>query len=66
MIVQRILIALPSTHLAERGIRHVATLVNKKEKSVFSVTERDELLFFNKIVPDINKRFKMYQIYPSH
>ncbi|CAG9790258.1 unnamed protein product [Diatraea saccharalis] len=66
LIVQRFLIAFPSSYLAERGFSAVATLVTKKRNRLH-VTERGDLrLFLSKIEPDINKLLKMHQIQPSH
>lgn len=65
-IVQRFLLAFPSSYLAERGFSAVATLVTKKRNRLH-VTERGDLrLFLSKIEPDINKLLKMHQIQPSH
>lgn len=65
-IVQRFLIAFPSSYLAERGFSAVATLVTKKRNRL-NVTERGDLrLFLSKIEPDINKLLQMHQIQPSH
>ena len=65
-IVQRFLIAFPSSYLAERRFSAVVTLVTKKRNRLH-VTERGDLwLFLSKIEPDINKIFKMHQIQPFH
>ena len=65
-IVQRFLIAFPSSYLAEHGFSPVAMLITKK-RNRFHVTQRCVLwLFLSKIVPDINKLLKMHQIQLSH
>ena len=55
-IVQRFLIAFPSSYLPEREFIAVATLVTKKRNRLS--------LFLSKIEPDINKLLKMHQIQP--
>lgn len=63
-IVQRFLIAFPSSYLCERGFSAVATLLTKKRNRLH-VTERGDLrLFLSKFEPDINKLVKNHQIHP--
>jgi zinc finger BED domain-containing protein 5/7/8/9 len=65
-IVQRFLIAFPSSYLSERGFSAVATLVTKKRNRLL-VTERGDLrLFLSKFEPDINKLVNGHQVHPSH
>ncbi|GBP22268.1 SCAN domain-containing protein 3 [Eumeta japonica] len=65
-IVERFLIAFPSSYLCERGFSAVTTLLTKK-RSYLQVTKRGDLrLILSKIEPDINKLIKYHQIHPSH
>lgn len=65
-IVERFLIAFPSSYLCERGFSAVTTLLTKKRNHL-QVTKRGDLrLFLSKIEPDINKLIKYHQIHPSH
>ncbi|XP_025421086.1 protein FAM200A-like [Sipha flava] len=65
-IVQRFLIAFPSSYLYERGLSAVATLLTKKRNQLL-VTERGDLrLFLSKFEPDINKLVNAHQVHPSH
>lgn len=65
-IVQRFLIAFPSSYLCERGFSAVATMLTKKRNRLH-VTERGDLrLFLSKLEPDVNKLVKKHQIHPSH
>lgn len=65
-IVQRFLIAFPSSYLCERGFSAVATLLTKKRNRLH-ITDRGDLrLFLSKFEPDINKLVKNHQIHPSH
>lgn len=65
-IVQRFLIAFPSSYLSERGFSAVATLLTKKRNRLL-VTERGDLrLFLSKFEPDINKLVNAHQVHPSH
>ncbi|XP_045506308.1 SCAN domain-containing protein 3-like [Colias croceus] len=65
-IVQRFLIAFPSSYLCELGFSAVATLLTKKRNRL-RVTERGDLrLFFSKLEPDINKLIEQHQIQTSH
>ncbi|XP_014481742.1 PREDICTED: SCAN domain-containing protein 3-like [Dinoponera quadriceps] len=65
-VVQRFLIAFPSSYLCERGFSVVATLLTKKRNRL-QVTERGDLrLISSEFEPDINKLVKTHQIHPSH
>ena len=65
-MVQKFLIAFPSSYLAERGFSAVANLLSKKRNRLH-VTERGDLrLFLTKFDPDVNKLSKMHQCHPSH
>ncbi|XP_025411130.1 uncharacterized protein LOC112684046 [Sipha flava] len=65
-IVQRFLIAFPSSYLSERGFSAVATLLTKKRNRLL-VTERGDLrLFLSKFEPPINKLVNAHQVHPSH
>nr|XP_042895582.1 SCAN domain-containing protein 3-like [Parasteatoda tepidariorum] len=56
-IVERFLIAFPSSYLCERGFSAVKTLQTKRG---------DLRLSLGKIEPDINKLIKYHQIHPAH
>lgn len=65
-IVERFLIAFPSSYMCERGFSAVTNIVTKK-RSRFQVSERGDLrLFLSEIKPDIDKLIKNHQIHPSH
>lgn len=65
-IVERFLIAFPSSYLCERGFSAVTTLLTKKRNHLQAAKPGDLRLFLSKIEPDINKLIKYHQIHPSH
>lgn len=65
-IVQKFLIAFPSSYMAERGFSAVANLLSKKRNRLH-ITERGDLrLMLTKLEPDINKLLTLHQPQPSH
>lgn len=65
-IVQKLLIAFPSSYMAERGFSAVANLLSKKRNRLH-ITERGDLrLMLTKLEPDINNLLKLHQPQPSH
>ncbi|KAL4090872.1 hypothetical protein QTP88_025634 [Uroleucon formosanum] len=65
-IVQRFLIAFPSSYFSERGFSAVAILLTKKRNRLL-VTERGDLrLFLSEFEPDINELVNAHQVHPSH
>lgn len=65
-IVQKFLIAFPSSYLVERGFSAVANLLSKKRNRL-QITEREDLrLVLTKMKPDVNRLLNLHQPQPSH
>lgn len=65
-IVQKFLIAFPSSYMAERAFSAVTDLLSKKRNRLH-ITERGDLrLMLTKLEPDINKLVTLHQPQPSH
>lgn len=65
-IVQKLLIAFPSSYLVEKSFSAVTNLLTKK-RSRLNITERGDLrLFLTKLKPNIDNLLSIHQVHPSH
>ncbi|XP_026471713.1 SCAN domain-containing protein 3-like [Ctenocephalides felis] len=66
LVVQKFLLAFPSSYLCERGFSTVTMLLTKNRNQL-QITKRGDLrLFLSAMEPDIDKLVKNHQIHPSH
>uniref|UniRef100_G1KVP8 SCAN domain-containing protein 3 n=1 Tax=Anolis carolinensis TaxID=28377 RepID=G1KVP8_ANOCA len=65
-VIQKFLIAFPSSYLVERGFSAVTNLLTKKRNQLQIVNRGDLRLLLMKIEPRITKLVAAYQVHPSH
>lgn len=65
-VIQKFLIAFPSTYLVERGFSAVTNLLTKKRNRLQIVDRGDLRLLLTKIEPRIPKLVAAHQVHPSH
>jgi len=65
-VIQKFLIAFPSSYLVERGFSAVTNLLTKKRNQLQIVNRGDLRLLLTKIEPRITKLVAAHQVHPSH
>uniref|UniRef100_A0A5S6QLU3 DUF4371 domain-containing protein n=1 Tax=Trichuris muris TaxID=70415 RepID=A0A5S6QLU3_TRIMR len=65
-IVEKLLIAFPSSYLAERGFSAVTDLLSKKRNRLQIVKRGDLRIMLTNINPDVKKLASLHQAHPSH
>ncbi|XP_053159163.1 LOW QUALITY PROTEIN: protein ZBED8 [Hemicordylus capensis] len=65
-IVQKLLIAFPSSYLVERGFSAVTTLITKKRNRLQIANCGDLRMLLTNMEPNIDKLLESHQAHPSH
>ncbi|XP_053894463.1 SCAN domain-containing protein 3-like, partial [Malaclemys terrapin pileata] len=65
-IVQKFLIAFPSSYLVESGFSAVTNLLTRKRNRLQIANRGDLRMLLTKIEPNINKLIAAHQVHPSH
>ncbi|GBP24494.1 SCAN domain-containing protein 3 [Eumeta japonica] len=65
-IVQKLLVAFPSSHVVEKSFSVVANLLTKKRSRLNIIKRGDLRLFLTKLKPNIDNFLSIHQVHPSH
>ncbi|KAG0438169.1 SCAN domain-containing protein 3 [Dictyocoela muelleri] len=65
-IVEKLILAFPSSYLVERGFSAVTNLLTKKRNRLQTVERGDLRLLLTKIQPRVKDLLESHQIHPSH